>query len=374
MLAIDADEALGEDAVQRGDEVVSFDADVQEAAQHVDHVVGVDGGEDKVAGERGVDGDLGGLLVADFADHDLVGIVAQNGTQAAREGQAFLFVHRNLRDSLELIFDGIFDGDDFVFVVLDFAERGVEGGRFAGTGGAGDEHHPVGFGDIAAEFREIVFAEADHVEREFGELLAHRLLIEHAKHGVFAMDGGHDRDAEIDETAFVADAETAVLGDAALGDVELAHDFDARNDGGVPVLGDRRHGVVQDAVDAVLDDHFLIAGFDVDVAGAALEGVEDGGIDELDDRRDVAVDGGEAVDGEGFFGVILVSDDVERETFGDFFEDALRLLGFLEEIGDLGGGGDFDAEFFVQQQAQFVDRVEVARVGEGDFEGSVSGP
>ena len=185
------------------------------------------------------------------------------------------------------------------------------------------------------------------------------------------MDGGHDGDAEIDQAVLVADAETAVLRDAALGDIELAHDLDARNDGGVPVLGDGRHGVVQHAVDAVLDDHFLVARFDVDVAGAPLEGVEDGGIDQLDDRRDVAVDGGEPVDGERFVGIVFVADDVEREAFGDFFEDALRLLGLLEQVGDLGGGGDLDAQFLVEQQAEFVDRVEVARIGEGDFEGSV---
>ncbi len=43
----------------------------------------------------------------------------------------------------------------FVFVVLDFAQRGVEIGRFAGTGGTGHEHHPVGLGNVAAEFRQI---------------------------------------------------------------------------------------------------------------------------------------------------------------------------------------------------------------------------
>ncbi len=277
----------------------------------------------------------------------------------------------NLRDPLELIFDRIFDGDDLVFVVLDLAQRRVEGGGFAGTGRARDEHHPVGLGDVAAEFHEIALAEADHVERELGELLAHRLFIEHAQHGVFAVDGGHDRDAEIDEPRFVADAETPVLRDAPLGDIELAHDLDAGNDGGVPVLRDGRHGVMQDAVNAVLDDDFLIARFDVDVARAPLERVEDRGVDQLDDRRDVAIDRSEPVDGKRFFGVVFVAHDVEREAFGDFFEDALRLLGFLEEVGNLGGGRHLDAEFLVQQQAEFVDRVEVARVGEGDFEGSV---
>ena len=85
-----ADEALGEDAVEGGDEVVGFDAHVEEAAEDVDDVVGVDGGEDEVAGEGGVDGDLRGFGVADFADEDLVGVVAEDGAEAAGEGEALL--------------------------------------------------------------------------------------------------------------------------------------------------------------------------------------------------------------------------------------------------------------------------------------------
>ncbi len=166
VLADGAHQALGQDAVERGDEVVGLDAHVEEAAQHVDHVVGVDGGEDKVAGERGVDGDLRRLLVANFADQDLVGVVAQNGAQAAREGEALLLVDGNLRDAANLVFDRIFDGDDLVFVALDLVERGVERGGFAGAGGPGDQHHAVGLANVAAEAAQIFFGEAHHVERE----------------------------------------------------------------------------------------------------------------------------------------------------------------------------------------------------------------
>ncbi len=157
---------------------------------------------------------------------------------------------------------------------------------------------PYGSVNVAAELHQIGFGEAHHIERELGKLLAHRFLIEHAKHGVFAVNGRHDGDAEIDQAALVAHAETAVLRDALFGDIQLAHHLDARNDGRLPILRDRRHGVVQHAVDAVLDGHFLIARFDVDIARAPFERVEDGGVDQLDDRRDVAIGGGELVDGE----------------------------------------------------------------------------
>ena len=68
-----------------------------EAADDVEHVVGVHGGEHQVAGERRLHRDLGGLRVADLAHHDLVRVVAQDRAQAAREGEALLLVHRDLQ-------------------------------------------------------------------------------------------------------------------------------------------------------------------------------------------------------------------------------------------------------------------------------------
>ena len=49
---------------------------------------------------------------------------------------------------------------------------------------------------------------------------------------------------------------------------------------------------------------------------------------------------------------VFVADDVEREALGDFFEHALGLLGFLEQVGNLREGGDFDAQLLVEQQRQ----------------------
>ena len=75
-------------------------------------VVGVQGGENQVAGQRGLHGDLRRFLVANFADQHHVRVVAQNRAQPAREGQAGLFGNLDLVDALELIFDRVFDGDD----------------------------------------------------------------------------------------------------------------------------------------------------------------------------------------------------------------------------------------------------------------------
>jgi hypothetical protein len=365
VLADGANEALGEDAVEGGDEVVGFDAHVEEAAEDIDDIVGVDGGEDEMAGEGGVDGDLRGFLVTDFADEDLVGVMAEDGTQAAGEGEAFFLVDGNLGDAANLVLDRVFDGDDLVFVAFDFVEGGVESGGFSGAGGAGDEHHPVGLANVAAEAAEIVFRETDDVESEMTELLAHRLLVEHAEDGVLAMDSGHDGDAEVDEAGLVAYAETAVLRDAALGDVELAHDLDAGEDGVVMLAGDGGHGRLQHAVDAVLDDDGIVVGFDVDVGGAALERGEDGGVDQTNDGADVFF-AGQLLNGDVFVLVFIASEHVEGEAFARFVENALRLLGFLEQVGDLREGGDAGEDAVTEEAGDFVEHHEAGGIADSD--------
>ena len=193
----------------------------------------------------------------------------------------------------------------------------------------------------------IRFGEPDHVQAELRELLAHRLFVEHAEHRVFAVNRRHDRDAEIDQPALVAHAETAVLRNAPLGDIEFAHDLDTRDDRRMPVLRDRRHRVMQHAVDAVLDRDFLVARFDVNIAGPPFQRVEDRGVHQLDDRRDIAVGRGQLVDRERLVGVLLLADDIEREAFRDLFENALRLLRLLQQVGDLRQRRDLDPQLLL---------------------------
>src|SRR5277367_6008823 len=370
IFADDANQALREDAIQRGDEIVGFDAHVDEAADDVRAVVGVHGGEDQVAGERGIDGDLRGFLVANFADHDFIGIVTQDRAQAAGKGEAFLFVDGNLGDAADLIFDGIFDGDDFVFVVFDFVDGGVEGSRFAGAGGSSDQDHAVGFLNIAAEAGFVWAVEADDIESQVTEFFAEGFFVEDAEDGVFAVDGGHDGDAEVHEAAFVAHAEAAVLRDAALGDIKLAHDFDAGEDGGVPFLGEGLHGVLQHAVNAVFDDDFGVAGFDVNVTGASLEGSEDDGVHEAHDGADAGI-ARELVHRDVLVAVLIFADDLEREAFGGLVQDALGLLGAFQQVVNLGSGGDFNLQAFAQQERKLVGELELAGIGHGDHQGGV---
>jgi hypothetical protein len=68
--------------------------------------------EHEVAGERRLHGDAGGLDVADLADEDDVGVLAQDRLQAAGEGDAGLLVDLDLVDRREDVLDRVLDRHD----------------------------------------------------------------------------------------------------------------------------------------------------------------------------------------------------------------------------------------------------------------------
>ena len=362
-----AHQPLSQNAVERGNEVVDLDAHIHKAAQHIHHVVGVDGGKHQVPGQGGVDGDLRRLVVADFAHQNLVRVVAQDRPQPARKGKPLLLVHRNLRNAANLVLHRILDGDDLVFVALDLIQSRVEGGGFSRAGRPSHQHHAVRLADVAAEALQVFVGKTDHIQSQMAKLLAHRFLVQHAEHGIFAMHCGHDGDAEVNQPPLVADPEAAVLGNAALGNVQLAHDLDAAENGGVVLACDGRHGRLQHAVDAVLDDQRIVVGFDVNIGGAALESGEDGGIDQADDGADVFF-AGQLLNGDVFIGVFVAGEHVEGKTFAGLVEHALRLLGFFEQVSDLRKRGYAGDDAVTEQPGDLVEHHQARRVRDGDGE------
>ena len=199
------------------------------------------------------------------------------------------------------------------------------------------------------------------------ELFGKRFLVEDAENGIFAVAGRHDGDAQVDEAAFVLHAEAAVLRDAAFGDVQIAQNFDARENGGMPLLGDGLHGVLQHAVDAVLDGDFGVAGFDVNVTGAAFQSGENDGFHEPHNRADGGI-ARQAVAGDGLFALFFFLGNLEREGFRGLLEDALGLLGALEDVADLLCGGHLDGQLLSEQQGKFVAEQYQAGIRDGDGE------
>jgi len=121
----------------------------------------MEGGEDQVAGECGLDGDGGGFLVTHFPDHDAVGVLAEEGAQDAGEIQADAFVDGDLDDTIDVIFDGILGGEELGIDGIDAADGRIEGGGFAGAGGAGDDEDAVGFLDRLGDIMVDVIGQAE---------------------------------------------------------------------------------------------------------------------------------------------------------------------------------------------------------------------
>ena len=179
------------------------------------------GAQHLVAGERRFDGDLRGFLVADFADHDDVRVLPQNGTQGVGERQADFLLGRHLIDARDLKFHRVFHRDDVVFGIVEFVQRGIKRGGLAGAGGAGNQDQTVRRVHGGFEPAEGVLIQAEFVQacREVG-------FVQDTQHAFLAMDRWHERDAQIDVASADPDAHAAVLWQTALGDVQVAHDFE----------------------------------------------------------------------------------------------------------------------------------------------------
>ena len=66
-----------------------------------------------MAGECRLDGDIGGLQIAHLANHDDIGVLADNGSQDSGEVEANVRFGLDLGDPFNLIFNWVLNGDDF---------------------------------------------------------------------------------------------------------------------------------------------------------------------------------------------------------------------------------------------------------------------
>ena len=80
--------------------------------------------------------DLGGLEVANLADHDDVRVLPQERAQRGREVQADVLVHLHLVDAVQVVLDRILGGGDVAIDRVELGERRVERRRLARAGRA----------------------------------------------------------------------------------------------------------------------------------------------------------------------------------------------------------------------------------------------
>ena len=274
-----AREALRDHAVDRRGDEVGLHAHVDEPHRRAGGVVGVQRREHEMAGQGGVDRHVRAVAVAHLSDHDHVGVGAQDRTQAGAEGQPHALGDLDLVDALEAVLDGVLDRHQRLLGRADEVDDRVERRRLAGARRAGREDAAVREAQRRLEALHVLRAHPQLVERERG--LAG---VEDPQHRRLALHQRHHGDANVDVAVLEVEADAAVLRQAPLGDVQLAHDLDSRDHGrGLAARHARR--VRHHAVDAVADgERPVVEGVEVHVGGAAIDGLRDDRAHEADRR------------------------------------------------------------------------------------------
>ena len=269
-----AHEALRDDAAHAAGDEVRLHADIDETVDGGRRVVGVHGGQHQVAGDGGAHGDLGRLAVANLAHRHDVGVLAQDGAQAAGEGHARFLVDLHLVHAVDVVFHRVFQRDEVHRIGVQLADHRVHGGAFARAGGAHDQHHAVVRADEPLVLLQVVALQAD--ARRVEQRLA---LVQQADDHRLAVDGGQRVDAQVDVLLLQADVCAAVLRHAALRGVHTAHDLQTRDDRSLQLLR-HREDRAQHAVDTHAHMQVDLARLQVDIAGALGGGSLDDAVHE----------------------------------------------------------------------------------------------
>ena len=230
----------------------------------------MDGGEHLVPGQRRLHGDLRCFSVTNLADEDAVRVVPQDRSQAFGKGESLAFIDRNLQDARQLVLHRVFDRDDLLEAGVDLRQHGIHGRGLAAPGRPRDQQHAVGQGRQRADALCSRITEAQQVQRCRRLPRAKLRLVQQPQHRVFSKDAGHDGHPKVHAALVQREAESAVLWNAAFGDVQLRQHLDPRDH----LL--RALRVVQaseadhHAVLAQLDTHARAIALKVDVAGSTV--------------------------------------------------------------------------------------------------------
>lgn len=233
-----------------------------------------------MASQGRLDGDVGSLLVADFANEDDIRILPDNGAQPPGKGQSGRGVDLDLVDPVKLVFHRVLDGDDLPVRRVDIVECGIERSRLAAAGRPGDKDDAVGLPDEPVELLQFAIGKAQGAEGK-----GNALLVEDTQHDGLAVHDWQGGYAQIDVLAGDLDLDTAVLRQPAFGNIELGHDLDAGCQSLQHALG---QGIMLEkhAIGTKADLNTIREGFDVDVTGPGLDspgqnlvdGLNDGGL------------------------------------------------------------------------------------------------
>ena len=124
---------------------------------------------------------------------------------------------------------------------------------------------PLGFSMISCQVFKRVFGHAQLLQVEL-----HDRAVEDPQDDALAEHAGQGRDPDIDGVAAQRELNPPVLGQPALGDIEVRHDLDAAGDGGGQVPR-RRDQLVEHPVDPVPHLVLFLERLEVDVRRLVLD-------------------------------------------------------------------------------------------------------
>src|SRR5216684_1902497 len=93
-------------------------------------------------GQRGLNGRVERLAVANLTDHDDIRILPENRAQPFGEGKARLVVRLSLIGTRDRVLDRVLDGDDVSSSLYQCGQRRIERRTLSAARWTGDENHP----------------------------------------------------------------------------------------------------------------------------------------------------------------------------------------------------------------------------------------
>ncbi len=279
-LAKSPHKALRDDRTQRRVQQKLLHPQIEQAGKSAGRVTGVHRGKNEVAGQCGLHCHGRRLAIANFTNHDDVGILAHDAAQSARKVVTDFRLHLDLVDTVELVLDGIFERDDLHLGTVDAAHEGVQARGLAGACGPGQKDDARGHLEVFEDARFDVWREPEQAH-----VINKGRLAQESQHGALAtFVQRQSRNADIDFLAADSQLDLAILGPPALGDIHRGKNLESRDE--------RQHhrrgnalDLVQHAVDAVTHAGPARVRLDVHVRCAAAQGLGDQGVKQVDRRR-----------------------------------------------------------------------------------------
>ena len=243
-------------------------------------VVRVQGGEDEMASERRLDGDLRRLEIAGLANHDAVRVLSENARKDARKSKANSFVNRHLNDAFEIVLNRFFRRQQFGIDRVDLPKTRIKRRGLPGTSRPGNNKDSVRSLDYFEKKSWITSGMPSISRSRF------TVLRSSTRSTTLSPNWSESRDTKIDIAPGNIFLNTTVLRQSAFGDIHICHHFHARNNRQSEMSRRRRH-FVECPVDTIADFEFVFERLEMNVAGPVLDRLVENQIDETDDRGGV---------------------------------------------------------------------------------------